>query len=149
MSSTPSSQARKLGNRSANFVRRITQTPQRLDTSGLSRTEKLKLANKLSDDNIDLFMLVYAYFIFLAVIIVIVFLYRYKEESPHRFSEDIGDSSSLWSKIVNWLFLQPNNGSHLVCDKGRPASIPTSQPTCEETNKMFIQGSGTKGNGMC
>lgn len=140
MSSTPSSQARGLGNRSANFVRRITQTPQRLDTSGLSRTDKLKLANKLSNDNIDLFMLLYSYGVFLAVIIVIVFLYRYRQEVPYRFSGDIGDSSSLWSKFVNWLFLQPNNGSHPVCDKGRPASMRNSQPTCEETNKMFMKG---------
>jgi hypothetical protein len=148
MSSTPSSQARGLGNRSSNFIRRITQTPQRLDTSGLSRTEKLKLANKLSNDNIDLFMLVYAYFIFLAVIIVIVFLYRYKEESPHRFSGDIRDESH-WMRFVNWLFLQPNSGTHPACDKGRPAITPTSQPTCEEANRMFTNGSGTKGDGLC
>jgi hypothetical protein len=149
MSSTPSSQARGLGNRSANFVRRITQTPQRLDTNGLSRTDKLKLANKLSNDNIDLIMLLYAYFIFLVVIIVIVFLYRYKQEVPHRFSGDIGDSSSLWMRFVNWLFLQPNSGIHPACDKGRPAITPTSVPTCEEANRIFTNGSGTKGNGMC
>ncbi len=148
MSSTPSSQARGLGNRSANFVRRITQTPQRLDTGGLSRADKLKLANKLSNDNIDLFMLVYAYFIFLAAIIVIVFLYRYKEESPHRFSGDIGDSSSLWMRFVNWLFLQPNSGIYPACDKGRPAIATVIQPTCEEANRMFKQGVN-KDNKMC
>ncbi len=147
MSSTPSSQARGLGNRSANFVRRITQAPQRLDTNGLSRTEKLKLANKLSNDNIDLFMLVYAYFIFLAAIIVIVFLYRYRQEVPHRFSGDIGDSSSLWMRFVNWLFKTPNGGTHPACDKGRPANIPISVPTCEEANRMFMMG--TKGDGLC
>ncbi len=149
MSSTPSSQARGLGNRSANFVRRITQTPQRLDTSGLSRTEKLKLANKLSNDNIDLYMLLYAYGMFLAIIIVIVFLYRYKLESPHEFPGDIGDSSSIWSKFVNWLFLQPNSGTHPACDKGRPAITDSVQPTCEEANRMFTNGSGTKGDGLC
>ena len=93
-------------------------------------------------------MLLYAYGMFLAVIIVIVFLYRYRQESPHEFPGDIRDES-LWSRFNNWLFLQPNNGSHPVCDKGRPASMRNSQPTCEETNKMFMQGSGTKGNGMC
>lgn len=146
MSSTPSSQARGLGNRSANFVRRITQTPQRLDTGGLSRADKLKLANKLSNDNIDLFMLVYAYFIFLAAIIVIVFLYRYKQESPHKFEGDIR-TESLWSKFVNWLFKTPNSGTHPACDKGRPAIATVIQPTCEEANRMFMQG--TKGDGMC
>lgn len=147
MSSTPSSQGRGLGNRSANFVRRITQTPQRLDTSKLSRTDKLKLANKLSNDNIDLIMLLYAYGMFLAVIIVIVFLYRYKEESPHDFPGDIGYASSLWMRFTNWLFKTPNSGTHPVCDKGRPAITPNIQPTCEETNKMFMQG--TKGDGLC
>jgi hypothetical protein len=136
MSSTPSSQARKLGNRSSNFIRRITQTPQRLDTSGLSRTEKLKLANKLSNDNIDLFMLVYAYFIFLAVIIVIVFLYRYKQESPHKFSGDIRDES-LWSRFVNW------------CNRVSPSYISLNSQTtsCEDANRMFKQGN--KGDLIC
>ena len=143
---TASSQARGLGNRSSNFVRSLIKTPDRKIGSGLSRNEKLKLANKLSDDSIDIFMLLYAYGVFLLVVIVVVLLYRFKQESPHKFSGDVRDES-LWSRFVNWLFKTRNSGTHPMCDKGRPRVQPSIEPTCEETNKMFMQG--TKGDGMC
>ena len=148
MSQQASSQAttRGLGNRSSNFVRHLVKTPDRKIGSGLSRTGKLKLANKLSDDSIDIFMLLYAYGVFLVVIIVVVLLYRFKQESPHKFSGDVRDES-LWSRFVNWLFKTRNSGTHPACDKGRPRVQPSIEPTCEETNKMFMQG--TKGDGMC
>lgn len=151
---TASSQAatpttRKMGNRSANFVRSLVKTPERRIGSEMTRDEKLKLASKLSDASIDSFMLLYAYGVFLLVVIVTVLLYRFKQESPHKFSGDVRNES-LWSRFVNWLFQTPNSGQHPACDTGRPhaqQAIVAKEPTCEEANKMFMLG--TKGDGMC
>jgi hypothetical protein len=152
---TASSQAatpttRKMGNRSANFVRSLVKTPERRIGSGMTRDEKLKLASKLSDESIDTFMLLYVYGVFLLAVIVTVLLYRFKQESPHKFKGDVRQES-LWTKFVNWLFMTPAAGNHPACNTGRPhtqpATITTMEPTCEETNRMFMQG--TKGDGMC
>lgn len=140
----------KSGNRSTNFVRHLVKTPvNRL--SGLSRSDKIQLANKLTNDNIDVMMLLYVYFVFLAVVIVIVMLYRFKQEDPHKFKGDIrAVNQSFWSRFVNWLFVTPASSERPVCSQaGKPsaeASVP-SQPSCSEINQMYSTGKSS--NGTC
>jgi hypothetical protein len=151
MSNLPSASSRQ------SLMRYLTgkKSSNAINTKSLSRTEKLDLAAKLSDNTIDTFMILYVYMVFLACIIAIVVAYRYKDEAPFVFRKDRDAPDTLWTRFKRWLVLTPADSTQIPCPENRSLQPAASsdgevQQSCSEINAMYLAGKPAGGdNAMC
>jgi len=117
----------------------------------LSGSNRIKAIQKLDNESIDLFYVLYINFIIVLSTIAVIYLYSIRAEGIPRFAGDSqsGTEPGLWTRFIRWL--QETPASRRCHSRVFPTiSVPPeNQPTTTQVNSLCSHSENGKPSSDC
>lgn len=117
----------------------------------LSGANRINAIQKLDNESIDLFYVLYIYFILVLCAITVIYLYSIRAEGVPRFKGDLSQSGqeSWWARIISWLQETPAD-RRCRLNSCPTISIPAeNQPSTTQMNSICSPGENGKPDSDC
>ena len=104
----------------------------------LSGSNRTKAIQKLDNESIDLFYVLYIYFVVVMSAIAVIYLYSIRSEGVPRFrgdSQQVGNEN-WWVRFINWLQETPANRRCATRSCPTISVPPENQPSTTNGNSL-------------
>ncbi len=112
----------------------------------LAGSNRIKAIQKLDNESIDLFYVLYIYFVVVMCAIAVIYLYSIRTEGVPRFKGDGDPKDGLWTRFIRWLQETPAD-RRCMTKSGPTISIPPeNQPSTTTGNSLCSMNSANNTN---
>ena len=114
----------------------------------LAGSNRMKAIQKLDNESIDLFYVLYIYFVIVMCAIAVIYLYSIRTEGIPRFKGDNQHGQeSWWQRFISWLQETPADRRCQLKSCPTISIQPENQPSTTLANGLYSQDAdGTSGS---
>lgn len=125
----------------------ILATPQTTNyRRTLAGSNRIKAIQKLDNESIDLFYVLYIYFVLIMCTITVIYLYSIRTEGVPRFKGDREPHDGLWTRFIRWLQETPADRRCMTRSYPTVSVPPDNQPSTTMANSLCVVNSANNTN---